>query len=402
MVHDGCLAIDATGLVARGKGVARLCAQLVAAAARSPRPHVAFLDASADLPALPEGPRLRYRRVACRPAIRWERVGLGQALAQEGAVGLVTFRERLPRHVARRSVIYLFEAPEYRWRIAAGRAASVGLAAPRRTLYERLAEAYGRVMVGPTLRRAAAVIASSEHTARECRSRYGVARERVAVVYPELDPVFTAGRRSATEVTAARERFAAGSPYILHFASGDARDGSLLALSAFARLAPGRPDIQLVLGGEPGWLRGRLEREALRLGIAARVWFAGFQVGEDLASLYRGALVYLDTSFYEGFGFQPMEAMACGVPVVASAAGSLPEVIGDAGWLVAPGDAEAFAAALGRVLDDEEERREMTELGLERVREIAGRGGGETILEKAAAAFGFMRGECEAVRAAAG
>jgi glycosyltransferase involved in cell wall biosynthesis len=74
---------------------------------------------------------------------------------------------------------------------------------------------------------------------------------------------------------------------------------------------------------------------------------------EELVALYRGAAAFLDTSLYEGFGYQVLEAMACGTPVIASDTTSIPEVVGDAGLLCPPRDVDAFADALRRVLDDD-------------------------------------------------
>jgi glycosyltransferase involved in cell wall biosynthesis len=87
---------------------------------------------------------------------------------------------------------------------------------------------------------------------------------------------------------------------------------------------------------------------------------------EELVALYRGALAYVDATLYEGFGYQVLEAMACGAPVVASSLTSIPEVVGNAGILCDPRDAEALAAALQRVLDDPDEAAGMRERGFAR------------------------------------
>jgi glycosyltransferase involved in cell wall biosynthesis len=91
---------------------------------------------------------------------------------------------------------------------------------------------------------------------------------------------------------------------------------------------------------------------------------------DELVTLYRGAAAYVDASLYEGFGYQALEAMACGAPFVGSNATSIPEVVGDAGLLADPRDAEALAAALVRVLEEPGLAGELRRRGLERAREF--------------------------------
>jgi glycosyltransferase involved in cell wall biosynthesis len=89
---------------------------------------------------------------------------------------------------------------------------------------------------------------------------------------------------------------------------------------------------------------------------------------EELVDLYRGAAAYLDTSLYEGFGYQVLEAMGCGAPVVATRVTSVPEIVGDAGLLCEPRSAAGLADALARVLEDGALAEELRRRGLERVR----------------------------------
>ena len=116
---------------------------------------------------------------------------------------------------------------------------------------------------------------------------------------------------------------------------------------------------QLVLAGP-----GRWAGDGIRgLDPAGGVRLVGYVPREDLALLYRGAELFVTASLYEGFGLPALEAMACGTPVVAARAGALPEVVGDAGRLVDPEDAEAIAAAITELLDDEIGRTELAARG---------------------------------------
>jgi glycosyltransferase involved in cell wall biosynthesis len=129
-------------------------------------------------------------------------------------------------------------------------------------------------------------------------------------------------------------------------------------LEAFAKSAPS--DVDLVLVGDLGDVFHThvpaLREAVARLGLDARVNFTGFVPDEDLADIYNRAYALVQPSLAEGFGLPPVEAMACGTPVLASRAGSLPEVVGDAGRFFEPTDVDAIASALGSLLNDPEAR----------------------------------------------
>lgn len=122
----------------------------------------------------------------------------------------------------------------------------------------------------------------------------------------------------------------------------------------------------LVLAGAKGWHYADVFAEVERLGLQDRVHFPGFVSSEEQSLWYAAAEAFVYPSLYEGFGLPVLEAMACGTPVLASNAASLPEVVGDAGLLVAPDDEEGLAENLRRLLDDASLRRTLRERGLAR------------------------------------
>jgi glycosyltransferase involved in cell wall biosynthesis len=132
---------------------------------------------------------------------------------------------------------------------------------------------------------------------------------------------------------------------------------------AFAELARAHADLELVIAGPDGWGAPAFAAAVAACGVARRVVRLGYLEEGERQSLLGGALVLAYPSLYEGFGFPPLEAMAAGVPVVATAAGAVPEIVGDAAELVAPGDSEAMAAALARVIDDGALRAKLVEAG---------------------------------------
>ncbi|MGH2709178.1 MAG: glycosyltransferase family 4 protein, partial [Actinomycetota bacterium] len=145
------------------------------------------------------------------------------------------------------------------------------------------------------------------------------------------------------------------------------RKGIRFLIEAAAQLKPRFPDLKLVLAGD-GFERPELVRLSQELGIASDVTFLGWVPNVALPPYYRAAAVSVIPSLEEGFGIPAAEAMGCEVPVVASDAGGLPEVVenGVTGLVVPRGDSTALAQAIATLLDDPEQRRRMGLAGRER------------------------------------
>ncbi len=163
-----------------------------------------------------------------------------------------------------------------------------------------------------------------------------------------------------------QKRYGLGN-YLLYI--GDMRPYKNLerSLEAFARL--NLTDLSFVIGGkkDPHFYPG-IEKKVDRLLLKDKVIFLGYVPEEDLPHLYSEAAAFVFPSLYEGFGLPPLEAMACGCPVVASNAGSLPEVCGDAVRYVDPYDVESIARGIHEVLTDEVMRQNLRAKGLERAK----------------------------------
>jgi glycosyltransferase involved in cell wall biosynthesis len=127
----------------------------------------------------------------------------------------------------------------------------------------------------------------------------------------------------------------------------------------------------LVIAGRKGWLYDPVFQQVERLGLEREVVFPGYVPQEDLPALLSGARLFVFPSLYEGFGLPVLEAMACGTPVVCSNVSSLPEVAGDAAFLVDPRDVKGMAEAMNRLLQDEGLRAEVVERGYRRVRQFS-------------------------------
>jgi len=201
------------------------------------------------------------------------------------------------------------------------------------------------------------VITVSECSKRDIARDFGRPPEQVDVVYNGID---TDTFRPLPGV--AREPLR-----IMATASADAPlKGLKYLLLAFAQLRRRHPGLQLLLVGapQPG---GRTEALIDELGLRPAITFVSQISTEALVAHYARASVAVVPSLYEGFGLPAGEAMACGVPVVASDAGALPEIVGDAGLLVPPGDADALAQAIDALLGDPPRRAALGAVARQRI-----------------------------------
>jgi glycosyltransferase involved in cell wall biosynthesis len=217
-----------------------------------------------------------------------------------------------------------------------------------------------------SLARAARVVTDSEHTKRDVVSRFAVPESKVTVIYPFVS--FAAADVPSEAVRRVRERFRLPRRYILHVGAMHKRKNIIGLVRAFKRLK-GEAGIEqaLVLAGPRGWDDASVLRETREAGLVKDVVFTGFVADEDLPAVYAGADVFVFPSLYEGFGYPPLEAMACGTPVVVSNISSLPEVVGEAALLVPPGDDAALAGAVLEVLRSPALAARLREAGRRRV-----------------------------------
>jgi glycosyltransferase involved in cell wall biosynthesis len=219
------------------------------------------------------------------------------------------------------------------------------------------------------IRHADHILADSHQTRQDLLSLLGAPPDKVTTVHLAADERF----RPLGEPWSVLARYGLDSGYLLFVGTLEPRKNVPALLQAYRQLVDQRVTAQpLVLVGRPGWLADEIfaALEALDLGDRVRILEDIYDV-ESLTQLYNGAAVLAIPSFYEGFGLPALEAMACGVPVVASDRGSLPEIIGDAGLLIDPEEPDALAAALERALTDGALRANLVARGLARAGEFS-------------------------------
>jgi len=210
-----------------------------------------------------------------------------------------------------------------------------------------------RVMAGADL-----IITDSEFSRQQLVKTLGIAPDKVSVIYCGISSDFVPQPR---DVGLAAYWGLTDKQVVLCLGALKPRKNLSFLLEVFARVVARRGDnIRLVLVGN-GPEEARLRKRARALGIADLVVFTGYVAEADKVRYYNLADVFVQTSKLEGFGLVATEAMACGVPVVVSRVGSLPEVVMDGvtGYLCDPNDVEAFAVPIIQLLDNIELRQRM-------------------------------------------
>lgn len=215
-----------------------------------------------------------------------------------------------------------------------------------------LKRSYYEHVIKPACHKSAAVLTVSEFSRQEIADWARVDEQKIVNVGNGVGAPFGPTGR----------RLEPGYPYLLYVGSRKPHKNLPRLLHAYS-LSRMRKDVRLVLSGSP-------DKETLahveQLGLLGDVVFTDLTSTQALAEAYRGAMGFLFPSLYEGFGLPPLEALACGIPVLTSHVCSLPQVVGDAAILVNPRDIEEIAEGIRRIVCDSELRRHLREKGLRR------------------------------------
>ncbi len=244
----------------------------------------------------------------------------------------------------------------------------------------------------PTMTRVATrIITDSESVKREICTHLGVAPAKITAV--SLAPRRAFRPAGEAQARAARRRLGVEDDFILFVGTVEPRKNLVTLVRAFdelLRMTDLRP--QLVIAGPKGWLTEDLFANVEWSARTERILFTGYVPDEDLCALYSSCRVSVYPSLYEGFGLPPLEAMACGAPVITSRIPVIMETVGTSARLIEPSDVRELTAALVELLTDADARKHFSVSGLQRAAEFTWEGTAQMTLEVYRAALGVETG----------
>lgn len=248
-------------------------------------------------------------------------------------------------------------------------------------LPNRMAYIYAKVVIGFAVRKADVIFTVSGNSKKDLMRFFKVREDKIVVTYNAVDSKFIHKDRKEVEYLFDRYGIPAGKKVIMYVGNLKPHKNLSRLLKAYSKL-DGRENTCLVLVGK-AFDSEDLTPEINSLGLEKEVIRTGIVVNDELVDFYNLADLFVFPSLYEGFGIPPLEAMACGTPVVCSNNSSLPEVVGDAAYTFDPYDEAAIRDAMMRVLNDNELSKSLVQKGYERVKLFDA----DAIVEKTRAAF---------------
>lgn len=237
--------------------------------------------------------------------------------------------------------------------------------------FKALQRFYQRFFTCLSVRRASHLIAISTSTARDLTRFFAVPATRISIIFPGVDTTYRPVQDEST-LADFRRRRNLPEKFILFVGTLEPRKNLLMLIQAYAQFRRcTNTGHKLVLGGGRGWFYQPIFAAVEELGLQRDVIFLSFIPEDELPLLYNAAEIFVYPSLYEGFGLPPLEAMACGKPVIVADVSSLPEVVGNAALLVNPYQPDKWAAALSLLCNDANLRADLASRGIERAREFS-------------------------------
>jgi glycosyltransferase involved in cell wall biosynthesis len=291
------------------------------------------------------------RRLNWPPKYLWTQIRLSLEMLRKPPEVLFVPAHVLPRFAPKRSVVTVHDV---------GFHVHPELYKPRQVSYHEWS-------TRDIVKSGAKIITVSEFCKREIMEGYDVSADRITVTSLGVDhSTYKPASREA--IGAMQNRLKLPEPYLLFIGRLEAKKNILVLIEAFKRHKASRgvgDPLNLVLAGLPGERFDLIAKAITESGYADAIHVTGYISEADKVALLSGALAYVQPSFYEGFGLPPLEAMACGSPVISSDAASLPEVVGEGNALFFdPQDPEALRAHIETLLDKQEERERLRVAGL--------------------------------------
>ncbi len=218
-----------------------------------------------------------------------------------------------------------------------------------------------------TCRHAEHFVTISRFSKDEIIKYLGIKKEQISIVPCALDHKVYHPHYTSTQIQEVRNRYGISSEYFLYVGTIEPRKNLERLIGAYAKLCRIKKQVpKLVLAGKKGWLCDGIYKKAQSLGMQRKILFIGYVPQEDSPVLMCGAKAFVFPSLYEGFGMPPLEAMACGAPVITSNTTALREVAQDAAITVNPKSEKEICQAMQLILEDRAYRKELRRRGLKR------------------------------------
>jgi len=220
-------------------------------------------------------------------------------------------------------------------------------------------------------KRADHIITISEFSKSEIIKYLDVPEEKISIMPCGVDLSLYHSNYSEEEIEHVKQKHNIKGTYLLYLGTLEPRKNIQRLIQAYSKLKIEIPKVpKLVLAGRKGWMYESIFETVNSLHMENDIIFTGYIEAKDAPILIKGAEIFLFPSIYEGFGMPPLEAMACGTPVLVSNESSLPEVVGDAGILVDPFSVESIREGMKLLIEDNNKREELSRKGMERAREF--------------------------------
>lgn len=222
-------------------------------------------------------------------------------------------------------------------------------------------------------RKADKIIAVSQSTKDDLVSLFNIDEKKIKIVYSGIGEEFRPINKENNKLEEIRKKYKLPDKFILYLGTLEPRKNIVGLLQAFDLFKQKSKDTEtkLVIAGRPGWLYKEIFKKQQELMQGKEVIFTGFIEVADKPYLYNLAELFVFPSFYEGFGFPPLEAIACGVPVIVSNYSSLPEVVADGAIMVDPYNVDELSWAMGQILCDKNLRKKLISAGISQAKKFS-------------------------------
>lgn len=219
------------------------------------------------------------------------------------------------------------------------------------------------------LKRSSKIVTISKNTAHDIQDKFETPSKKIEVIPCAGNEEYR--RINHQELAAFAKKTNLPDKFFLAVGTIEPRKNFTKLIKAFSIISERYPEYSLIIVGKDGWQFEEVYEEIQQKYLQKKVHILGYLSGKSLISLYNLAEAFVFPSIYEGFGIPPLEAMMCGCPVIASYSSSIPEVVGDSALLIDPKSEESIAAAMLKIIKDEELREKLTNKGLQQAKKFS-------------------------------